>query len=122
MIDGASDATRRTVVATRLRMAREMAGLSQGQVAKLLGLHRPSVSEIEAGRRKVSADEITRLAEIYGVSLSWLARAKGEDSEADPHDDRIELAARELAKLEPQDLKRLMGLLRAIRTEKDETG
>ena len=38
-------------IASRLRSAREMAGLSQGQVAKMLGMHRPTISEIEAGRR-----------------------------------------------------------------------
>ena len=36
-------------VAERLRLAREQAGLSQGQVARLLGKHRPTISEIEAG-------------------------------------------------------------------------
>ena len=38
----------REQIAARLRAAREAAGLSQGQVAKLLKLHRPTVSEIEA--------------------------------------------------------------------------
>ena len=51
----ASDSLRHGI-AHRLRMAREMAGLSQGQVAKELGWHRPTVSEIEAGRRRVSAE------------------------------------------------------------------
>ena len=40
-------------IAERLKLAREFSGLSQGQVAKLLNLHRPSISEIEADRKSV---------------------------------------------------------------------
>ena len=102
-------------IAERLRVAREQAGLSQGQVARLLHLHRPSVSEMEAGRRKVSAEELTELARIYGVSVSWLAcEAAAGDA---PQDPRIELAARELAKLSPDDLERLLSLLATLKTD-----
>jgi transcriptional regulator with XRE-family HTH domain len=104
-------------IAARLRLAREQAGLSQGQVAKMLHLHRPSISEAEAGRRKVSTEELVELARIYGVSVSWLACAEAEEN---PAQDRIELAARELAKLKPEDLDRLLQLLSALRTKKDD--
>ncbi len=104
-------------IAARLRLAREQAGLSQGQVAKMLHLHRPSISEVEAGRRKVSTEELVELARIYGVSVSWLACAEAEEN---PAQDRIELAARELAKLKPEDLDRLLQLLSALRTKKDD--
>src|SRR5436189_4894868 len=93
-------------IAARLRLAREQAGLSQGQVAKMLHLHRPSISEAEAGRRKVSTEELVELARIYGVSVSWLACVESEGENATQ--DRIELAARELAKLKPEDLDRLL--------------
>ena len=104
-------------LAARLRLAREQAGLSQGQVAKMLHLHRPSISEAEAGRRKVSTEELVQLAHIYGVSVSWLAGADSEEKNA--AQDRIELAARELAKLKPEDLDRLLQLLTALRTQED---
>jgi transcriptional regulator with XRE-family HTH domain len=104
-------------IAARLRLAREQAGLSQGQVAKMLHLHRPSISEAEAGRRKVSTEELVELARIYGVSVSWLACAESEEN---PAQDRIELAARELAKLKPEDLDRLLQLLSALRSKKDD--
>lgn len=104
---------KRSIIAARLREARKMAGLSQAQVAKMLGLHRPSISEAEAGNRKVSADEITKLAEIYDVSLSWLL-GEGADK-LDIHDDKIQLAARELRKLKPDDLDRLLTILGSMR-------
>ena len=103
------------MVATRLRVAREMAGLSQGQIARLLGLHRPTISEIEAGRRRVSAEELTQFAKRYRVTVTWLT---GDDPETiDPAEDpRIQLAARELRKLRPADLDRVMRVLAALRS------
>ena len=93
-------------MAKRLRSAREMAGLSQGQVARLLGIHRPSVSEMEAGRRRVSADELRQLAELYAVDIAWLAGTRSVDDSP-----QVELAARELAKLKKDDLDRVRALL-----------
>ena len=104
-------------VAERLRLAREQAGLSQGQVARLLGKHRPTISEIEAGRRRVSAEEIGMFADIYEVSATWLLEREGESTE---QDDRIQLAARELAKLRPDDLDRVLHLLGTMREPRRE--
>lgn len=104
---------KRSIIAARLREARKIAGLSQAQVAKMLGLHRPSISEAEAGNRKVSADEIKKLAEIYDVGVSWLL-GEGADK-FDIHDDKIQLAARELRKLKPDDLDRLLIILASMR-------
>lgn len=104
---------KKQLIARRIREARKLAGLSQGQVAKMLGLHRPSVSEAEAGNRNVTAEELAKLAGIYKVSVSWLV---GEgDETADPHDDRVQLAARELQKLKPADLERLLAILATMR-------
>ncbi len=103
---------RRELIAFRLREARQLAGLSQSQVAGLLELHRPSISEIEAGRRKVTAEEIITLAELYQVESEWLL-GEGEVS-LDINDSRLQLAARELKKLKPEDLQRLLNLLAVI--------
>ena len=106
-----------TAVADRLRLAREQAGLSQGQVARMLSKHRPTISEIEAGRRRVTAEEIGIFADIYEVSTSWLLGREGESSEVN---DRVQLAARELAKLRSEDLDRVMTLLASIRSTSDD--
>lgn len=99
-------------VAGRLRLARDQAGLSQGQVARLLGMHRPTISEIEAGRRRVTAEEIGRFADTYDVSTNWLLGREGDSTE---FGDRVQLAARELAKLRSNDLDRVLGLLQSMR-------
>ncbi len=99
-------------LAERLREARVAAGLSQGQVAKRLNVHRPTVTEIEAGRRKVSTDELRQFADLYGVSKDWLV--DGADS-SESSDARIVMAARELSKMSESDLDRLWKTLRMLR-------
>lgn len=100
----------RKMIAKRLRAAREQAGLSQGQVAIEFGLQRPTVSEIEAGRRKVSGEELQNFAKLYKVSISWLANEKPE-----VENPAVELAARELAKLKSDDFDNIMNLLKTLR-------
>lgn len=106
----------RQAIANRLRVAREHAGLSQGQVAKLFGYQRPTISEIEAGRRRVSAEELAKFCEIYDVSISWVATEQSEVPSPE-----VELAARELAKLKREDLDKVMNLLQTLRKAERKT-
>lgn len=109
---------KRKAIAGRLREARRLSGLSQGQVAKMMNLHRPSVSEIEAGNRRVSAEELSSFAEIYDVSVGYLTGAAPDSLALD--DPRLELAARELKKLNPESLDKLLRALAALRASDDE--
>ena len=110
---------KRKAIASRLRLSREMAGLTQGQVAKSLDWHRPTVSEIEAGRRRVSAEELATLAEMYGMNVPWIVGEGGEDSSLAV--DRVKLAARELSKLREEDLDRVLQLVQALRASRGAT-
>jgi transcriptional regulator with XRE-family HTH domain len=112
------DVDLKQLIAARLKEARKLAGLSQGQAAKKMNMQRPTVSEIEGGNRKVTATELTQFAEIYDVSLAWLV-GEGPD-QLDPQDERLSLAFRELQKIKPQDLDRLMRALAALRGPKEE--
>jgi Zn-dependent peptidase ImmA (M78 family)/transcriptional regulator with XRE-family HTH domain len=62
----------REQIAARLREARESLGLTQAEVAKALGAHRPTISEIEAGRRTVATEELYEFARIYVTPVSTL--------------------------------------------------
>ena len=108
---------KKLVIASRLREARKLAGLSQGQVAKKMDMHRPTVSEIEAGNRSVTAEELVRFAELYEVNVAWLSGVGAE--KLDPHDDRVQLAFRELKKLKPDDLDKLLKALAALRESQE---
>ena len=107
-------------IGERLRLARERAGLSQGQVAKMLGLHRPSVTELESGRRKLSAVELGQLARIYSVDTDWLSCAK--DVNDPPDSDRLQIAAREMAKLEQEDFDLVIDFLKSLRKRAGKRG
>ena len=99
-------------LANRLRSARELAGLSQSQVAKMFAYHRPTISEVEAGRRDVSAQELARFAEIYGVSAAWLLN---QDVSTTNEDAQMLIAARELSKISDDDLHRIMNVIQILR-------
>jgi len=62
----------RSEIGDRLRQAREYVGLSQDDVATVLGLPRPSVTHIELGTRKVEALELNKLAKLYRRTLEYL--------------------------------------------------
>ena len=104
---------RRQIIATRLKEARKMSGLSQSQAAKIIDIQRPTLTEMEAGNRKVTAEEISELAKVYDVGVSWLL-GEGEEK-LDILDTKIQLAARELNKLKKDDLDRLLTLLASLR-------
>ncbi len=55
----------------RIATLRERAGMNQVDLARALGVKdRQIISNIETGERKVSADELVRLADIFDVELS----------------------------------------------------
>lgn len=97
-------------IATRLKEARMLAGLSQTQAADRMDLQRPAISEIESGRRKVSADELIRFANLYKVDTSWLLNQDNEDD--------LKFAARELNKLSQEDRDKLFALLKIFPKKK----
>lgn len=99
-------------IANRLRTAREMAGLSQSQVALKMKMHRPTISEIEAGRRNVTTTELKDFAELYDVDLNWLINNRDLDNELL---DRVQLAARKLSTLDEQDLEKMIEILKALK-------
>lgn len=57
----------------RLTRAREQAGLSQSQAAKLAGFSSGStISHYESGERELSVAMLLTLAGIYDVDVTWL--------------------------------------------------
>jgi transcriptional regulator with XRE-family HTH domain len=59
-------------VGERITEARLAAGLSQGELAAQIKLDRTAVVRIEAGDRRITALELTRLAQALGVTLTHL--------------------------------------------------
>jgi len=99
----------REKIASRLKEARTASGLSQDEAAIRIGLKRPAISEIEAGRRKVTAEEIIQFAMIYKVDKSWLLL-----EELDEENQELKFAAREWGKLSTEDRKKLLKILKIL--------
>lgn len=102
-------------IAERLKEARVLSGLSQESAANFLGVQRPAISEIEAGRRKVSAEEIIQFSNLYRVGTSWLLL---NDEDGDGIDEQLKVAARELGKMNEEDRKKLLDILKVLPNRK----
>lgn len=62
----------------RLRKAREKKGLSQAEVADLVGRDKSAISLLESGKRGTSVEFVARLARALDLNEDWLAFGKGE--------------------------------------------
>lgn len=63
----------------RLRVARELSGLSRGEVSAATGMDTTTVAGIEAGERQVTDEQLGSLAEAYDVPEEWLRGAKAPE-------------------------------------------
>ena len=52
----------------RIRELRKRAGLGQKELASIIGVSRPTISEYETGKKNPSGERLTRFAEYFGVS------------------------------------------------------
>ena len=111
MNDGAQDGARgdgregieRRQLGARLRDARRYLGLKQEEVAAHLGIPRTALSDIENGRRRVEALELTKMAGLYQMRVSYFT---GEDAAAMPVD--VAHIARQAANLSTRDREELV--------------
>lgn len=56
----------------RIKELREHAGINQQKLAEMLEISRPAISQIENDERKISADELIKLSEIFNISVENL--------------------------------------------------
>jgi len=54
----------------RLRQLRLAAGLTQAELARRTGIHRPNIARVEAGRHTPSLETLARIANAIGVSTT----------------------------------------------------
>ena len=62
----------------RIRELREQLEISQQKLAELLNVSRPAISQIESGEKKISAEELKELSEIFHISLDSLLNLEKE--------------------------------------------
>ena len=66
----------------RLKRARKKAGLTQAQLADLVGIKQASISEIERGLTRHSG-HVIKIAQVCGVEPIWLAHGTGAMTRAE---------------------------------------
>jgi len=59
-------------VGSRLKSLRRAAGLTQAELARRTGIHRPNIARIEAGRHTPSLETLSRLAAAIGVTATTI--------------------------------------------------
>jgi transcriptional regulator with XRE-family HTH domain len=72
----------RRILGDRLRSARLTSGLSQAGLAEKLGLSRPAIASIEAGRQAITVEQLVELCAQLNVNVADII---GEATEARPH-------------------------------------
>jgi len=66
------------LLSKRIRSIRERHGYSQERLAELLNVSRVTVSQMEAGRRKLSAVDLKKLSEIFQMPADYLLNPEKE--------------------------------------------
>jgi transcriptional regulator with XRE-family HTH domain len=61
----------RTALGQRIRQAREQRGLSQEELAALIGKDQRAVSEYERGKRRIAVNDLPAFAQVLGVPLAY---------------------------------------------------
>ncbi len=70
-----------TRLSIRIKKARTSAGITQGELARMLGITYPTLNRYERGHRTPDAALLNRMAKILECDPGWLLSGKGEDDE-----------------------------------------
>mgnify|MGYP001129420114 CR=1 FL=1 len=62
----------------KIKELRTRFGMSQQELADKLGISRPAISQIEKGERKIAAEELIKLSEVFNISIDSLLDLKKE--------------------------------------------
>lgn len=72
----------------RIKIIREMLGLSQSEFASRLAMNQTGVSMVESGRREVSPSLMLKILSVFGVDETWLRTGEGEPFPAPSPEDQ----------------------------------
>lgn len=89
----------------RIKELRNNMHLSQEYVASYLGMNRATFTQLENGKRKVTAEDVSRLSELFGISADALLHGS---QASEP----MTVFARSFEKLDEIDQAEIMNLIR----------
>lgn len=94
---------------SRLRKARERAGLTQAEVARQLGVTPATYARYETGPTLPTFFHVARIAEIFGVSTDYLV---GKRNTTELTDLALALHRSRLSKMSPRDREVILEILK----------
>lgn len=97
-------------VGERIKKRRTELGWTQDQLAQKAGISKSFLSDLENGKRSVSADNLLDIARVLNLSLDYLM--KGEESETKPVEVQIPASLAAFAEEEGLTFKQAIALLR----------
>ena len=75
------------LLAERIKRLRQEHNLTQGELSKKVGIHQKQISAYERGRNVPSTDILIKLAEVFNVTLDYLAfEVKGQPAKLNIRD------------------------------------
>ena len=97
-----------------IKEIREELHLSQEYVAKYMNLNRTAISQIELGNRKISAEELKKLSELFAVTTDQLLNGNEEEIPDN-------MFARSFNELDDADKKEIMNLIKFKKMMKEKS-
>ena len=97
----------------RVKNARLKCGMKQEDAATAMGMSRPTLSAIEAGKRMVYAYEIPKFAALYHVTANELIYGE----EWCKRENRLQSYAPMFSKLKERDQQKIMSIMRGMHSE-----
>lgn len=94
-----------TTINERIKNFRNQLHLSQEYVANFLGLNRATYTQMENGKRKITAEDVSRLSELFGVTADAIL---SESQMSQP----AAVFARSFEKLDENDQAEIMNLIK----------
>ena len=74
--------------AKRIKALRLQKGISQGEIAKKIGIHKINYGRYERGESQPSAETLTKLADVLNVSTDYLLEGEEQDAIVANFEDR----------------------------------
>jgi transcriptional regulator with XRE-family HTH domain len=117
-------------IGNRIAFLRDQRGLTQEELATSLGISRAALSHYEKNRREPDTETLSKIADLFHVSLDYLAgRTQNAtavlDSDVRKFTDELELSDQDLLdnysltvdgrKLTPEEARRFIAFVRAER-------
>ncbi len=82
----------------KIKMLRELKGISQTELAKQLGVVRSTICQYEKGNRQPDTETLIKLADFFGVSIDYLLgiEERTESTAAAPLGETLTASERDL--------------------------